>query len=93
MDLADNVRTNYLRDMETNNAIGPRPTNPNEISFDARCFVVTGTRTEYTVSRSAIHSGPANFGEDLAAAQKYAARTGREVMTSTVSIKTRISWR
>ena len=73
--------------------IGPRPTNPSEISFDARCFADVGTQIEFSVSRSALHSGPAKFGTDRAAAEAYARKTGRQVTEHVVTIRRRISWR
>lgn len=78
--------------MNTTNP-GPRPTDPNEISFAPHCFVQTGTRTEYSVSRSSLHSGPEKFGTDRAAAEEYARRTGRAVCESAVPVRVRVSWR
>lgn len=72
--------------------IGPRPSNPSEISFDRRCFVQDGEQIEYRVSRSSLHSGPAKFGTDRAAAESYARRTGRPVTEHRVPIMRRISW-
>jgi hypothetical protein len=72
---------------------GPRPTNPSEISFAAHCFVQTGTRTEFSVSRSALHPGPMKFGTDRTAAEEYARKTGRAVCESVVPVRARVSWR
>lgn len=77
--------------METNDAIGPRQTNTAEISFAPHCFVQVGTRTEYSVRRSALHSGPAVF-EDKAAAEAFARRTNSQVNAYEVPIRKRVSW-
>ena len=65
---------------------------PAVVSFAAHCFEQVGTRTEYTVSRSALHSGPAHFGEDRAAAEMYASKTRRTVNVRIVPVMRRVSW-
>lgn len=69
-----------------------RPTNPADISFAPHCFAQDGTRTEYIVARSAIHSGPANFGANKQAAEDYARKTGRIVTEVTTAVMRRVSW-
>lgn len=72
--------------------LGPPPPDPRTISFDDSCFVDIGTATEYSVGRSALHSGPEHFGADLEAAQRYANRCGRPVDVSTRRNLKRIKW-
>lgn len=73
-------------------SLGPRPKNPAEISFAPECFRQVGTRTEYSVARSAIHSGPAVF-TDPGDAARFARATGRPVTSYQVAIRERVSWR
>lgn len=73
-------------------ALPNRPSDPSTISFDPSCFEVTGTREEYAVGRSALHSGPAYFGTDRAAANAFAKRRGRDVLVNVVTVKRRIRW-
>lgn len=73
------------------NYIGPRPSNPNEISFAPECFVDAGVEVRYVVVRAAGHSGPlvtTNNDE----AQDYARRTGREVVREETPVRHRIRW-
>lgn len=65
---------------------------PHLISFAPECFEVIGTETTYSVSRSALHSGPAEFGTNKAAAEQYAKRTGRQVSESTRQVLRRVRW-
>lgn len=65
---------------------------PHLINFSAECFETIGTETVYTVSRSALHSGPAQFGTDKAAAEAFAKRTGRKVAESTRQVQRRVRW-
>lgn len=69
-----------------------RPTNPAEISFAPHCFAQVGTRTEYSVARSALHSGPAVF-NDKAQAEAFARRSNRSVTAYEVPVMKRIAWR
>jgi hypothetical protein len=78
--------------METTTALETRPSDPREISFAPHCFVQVGTRTMYSVARSALHSGPAVF-DNAAAAEEFASRCGRAVTAYEVAIKRRVSWR
>lgn len=76
--------------MTTTN-IGPRPSNPADISFDARCFEQVGTRTEYVVVLSAPNYPKVFSDRETAAA--YARKTGRAVTIRNAAIVRRISWR
>lgn len=63
-----------------------------EISFAPHCFVQDGTREEYVVSRSALHSGPATFTSRVEA-DAYAAKTRRAVTVRVVPVMRRVSWK
>lgn len=69
-----------------------RPTNPSDISFASHCFVQDGTRTEYSVLRSALHSGPAVFA-NREKAEAFARRAGRPITETTVRVMKRIAWK
>ncbi len=73
-------------------ALGVRPANPAEISFDPSCFVRDGTEVYWTVSRSALHSGPARF-ETEASAAEYARRVDRPYTRHESPRMRRVSWR
>lgn len=68
-----------------------RPADSRTISFARECFEAIGTRTEYLVARSSLHSGPATF-QDKAEAEDYARRTGRAVESREVPVLRRIRW-
>lgn len=68
-----------------------RPSDPTKISFAPECFEQTGTRTEYIVGRSALHSGPAVFSDENEAVA-FARKTGREVSRREVPILRRVRW-
>lgn len=61
------------------------------LSFARDCFIQDGTRTEYVVLRSAIHSGPLVTSNE-AEAREYARRTGRTVAQREVPVMRRIKW-
>ena len=71
--------------------LGPRPA-PSMISFAADCFVVDGYTVTYSVGRSALHSGPARFGEDKAEAEAYARKCNRSVTEHKTPIMRRVKW-
>ena len=75
-------------------ALGPRPANPADISFDPRCFVNDGVVVEWHVGGNVAPNYPKNFGENEAAAREYARRTGREWALQRVERprRRRISW-
>lgn len=68
-----------------------RPTNPADISFDRSCFAQDGTTIYWTVSRSALHSGPRRFDSEVEALA-YAKRCDRPVTRHEVPKMVRISW-
>lgn len=72
-------------------ALGPRPSNPAEISFAPECFVDAGVEVRFVVVRAAGHSGPLVTANE-AEAQDYARRTGREVAREETPIRRRIRW-
>lgn len=74
------------------NALGPRPSNPAEISFAARCFAVDGVSVHWTVTRSALHSGPARF-DDEAQANAYARKVGKVAQRHESPRLVRIAWK
>lgn len=57
--------------------LGPRPSSPALISFDARCFVEDGVSVEWIVGGNKAPHYPAKFASE-AAALAFAARTGRQ---------------
>jgi len=78
--------------METNE-LGPRPSNPSEISFDRSCFELAGTKVEFVVLRSTNHSGPARFdSESQDKAREYAKRVGGEVIRQEIPVMRRVRW-
>lgn len=64
---------------------------PSEISFSADCFEPRGESVHWTVTRSALHSGPARFATE-AAAREFAARTGRAVTEVRAPRLVRVRW-
>ena len=68
-----------------------RPANPADISFAAHCFAVVGETVYWTVTRSALHDGPARF-DDRAHADAYAAKCGRPVQEHRSPKLARVSW-
>ncbi len=76
---------------ETRPALGPRPSDPSTIRFDRDCFESAGEEVQYTVSRSALHSGPAVF-DSREAAEAYARRCNRSVSERRNTIWRRVKW-
>lgn len=71
--------------------IGPRPSNPAEISFAPECFADAGVEVRYVVVRAAGHSGPL-VTTDEDEALDYARRTGREVIREETPVRRRTRW-
>jgi hypothetical protein len=71
--------------------LGPRPADPTTIRFDRDCFEAAGEEIEYTVSRSALHAGPAVF-SSRADAEDYARRCNRPVSERKRTIWRRVKW-
>ena len=75
--------------MTTTN-LGPRPSNPEEISFADECFAIDGCREEFVVVLSAP-SYPAKF-DTREAAEAFARKTGRVVTVRSKPIRRRVRW-
>ena len=74
----------------TTSTLTNRP-EPSKISFSADCFEVRGESVHWTVARSALHSGPAEFTSE-AEALAFAARTGRAVTEVRSPRLVRVRW-
>lgn len=70
--------------------LGPRPY-PNQIRFSPDCFEPSGTRTEFIVLQSPLHSGPAVFTEERDAVE-FAKRANRGVIRREVPVLRRVKW-
>ena len=69
----------------------PRPADPSMIRFDRDCFEQVGVKVVYSVSRSALHSGPAHF-DSRDDAEAYARKTGRAVNATEKPVMRRVRW-
>jgi hypothetical protein len=69
----------------------PNRPDPSKISFAADCFDVRGESVHWTVTRSALHSGPAKFTSETEA-REFAARTGRTVTEVRSPRLVRVRW-
>lgn len=76
-----------------NTTLGPRPTNPAEISFAPHCFRQDGEVVEYVVPAGrGAGSYPKRFTVE-ADASAYAARVGRPMERRVNPRMVRVSWR
>lgn len=72
--------------------LGPRPADPSTISFDRHCFAQDGVNVFWTVSQSALQSGPKRFDDEVSAVA-YGRKCNRSVTRHEEPRMVRIAWR